>query len=157
MALRTIFLEQDDTLRKRSKPVTEFNQKLWTLLEDMADTMHHANGAGLAAVQVGILKRVVVVDIGEGVIELINPEIIKQKGEITDSEGCLSCPGEYGLVSRPEQVTVKAVDRHGKPITITGKGLLARAFCHEIDHLNGKIYKDIAIQMLDIDHQSEDR
>lgn len=150
MAIRNIYLENEDVLRKVSKPVTDFNQKLWDLLDDMAQTMYEADGVGLAAPQVGILKRAVVIDVGEGLIELINPEIIEQKGSQTDVEGCLSCPGEYGKVTRPYKVKVKAQNRNGEEFTITGEELLARAFCHEIDHLSGRIFKDIAIEMVDI-------
>ena len=156
MALRNIYTEQDDVLRKVSKPVTDFNQKLWDLLDDMAETMYQANGVGLAAVQVGILRRVVVIDVGDGLIELVNPEIIWEKGEQTDTEGCLSCPGEYGLVTRPMKVKVSAQDRNGKSFTIKGEELLARAFCHEIDHLSGKIFKDIATKMVEIKEDGEE-
>lgn len=150
MALRTICLEDDEVLRKKSKPVTDFNQKLWDLLDDMAQTMYHANGVGLAAVQVGILRQAVVIDVGDGLIELINPKIISQKGSQTDTEGCLSCPGQYGRVTRPAKVKVLAQDRNGKEFTIKGEELLARAFCHEIDHLSGKIFKDIAEEMVEV-------
>lgn len=150
MALRTICVEGDEVLRKKSKPVTDFNQKLWDLLEDMAETMYHANGVGLAAVQVGILRRVVVIDVGEGLIELVNPEIVSQKGEQTDLEGCLSFPGQWGRVTRPEKVKVKAQDRNGKSITLRGEGLLARAFCHELDHLDGRVFKDLATEMVNV-------
>jgi peptide deformylase len=156
MAIRNIYTEQDDVLRKVSKPVTDFNQKLWDLLDDMAETMYQANGVGLAAVQVGILRRVVVIDVGDGLIELVNPEIIWEKGEQTDTEGCLSCPGEYGLVTRPMKVKVSAQDRNGKSFTIKGEELLARAFCHEIDHLSGKIFKDIATKMVEIKEDGEE-
>ncbi len=150
MAIRNIYVEGEEVLRKISKPVTEFNQKLWILLDDMAETMNQADGVGLAAPQVGILKRVVVIDVGEGLIELINPKIIGQKGSQIEAEGCLSCPGEYGKVKRPSWVSVQAQDRHGNEIVREGTGLLAVAFCHEIDHLDGKIFKDIAIEMLDV-------
>ncbi len=113
MALRTIYLEDDEVLRKISKPITEFNQKLWDLLDDMAQTMYHAEGVGLAAVQVGILRQVVVIDVGDGLIELINPKIVSEKGEQTDLEGCLSCPRQYGRVTRPAKVKVSAQDRNG--------------------------------------------
>lgn len=147
MAIRNIYLEGEEVLRKTSKTVTDFNEKLWSLLDDMAETMYKAEGVGLAAPQVGILKRVVVVDIGEGLIELINPQIIEARGKQTGPEGCLSCPGEQGEVTRPYKVKVKAQNRKGEEFTIEGEELLARAFCHEIDHLSGKLYKDIATKM----------
>lgn len=136
-------------LREVSRPVTNFDQRLWTLLDDMAETMAKAQGVGLAGVQVGILRRVVVIDIGEGRMELINPEIIRASGSQVDSEGCLSFPGQYGLVDRPNQVTVRAQDRGGNWYEATGTGLLARAFCHEIDHLDGIVFKDKVSQMLE--------
>ncbi len=142
MALRKILLEKDPTLRKKSKPVTEINRRLLVLLDDMADTLHEADGAGLAAVQVGILKRVVVIDVGEGIIELINPEIISSEGEIVDSEGCLSVPERSEYVARPQKVTVRAQTRKGDWQEYTGEDLLARAFCHELDHLDGVLYID---------------
>ena len=140
-------------LREVSRPVTNFDQRLWTLLDDMAETMAKAQGVGLAGVQVGILRRVVVIDIGEGRMELINPEIIRASGSQVDSEGCLSCPGQYGLVDRPNQVTVRAQDRNGNWYEATGTGLLARAFCHEIDHLDGIVFKDKVSQMLEPEEQ----
>ena len=142
MALRKIITGEDPTLRKTSKPVEIFDEKLWTLLDDMAETMYRNEGVGLAAVQVGILRRVVVIDVGDGRIELINPVIVKTRGRQEDSEGCLSFPNEYGLVERPNFVTVKAQDRHGAEQEYSGTGLLARAFCHEIDHLDGIVFKD---------------
>ena len=148
MAIRNIVKEGEDVLRKKSREVTVFDQRLWDLLDDMAQTMYKANGVGLAAVQVGVLKKAVVIDIGDGLIELINPEITKTKGQFTDLEGCLSSPGEYGMVPRPKKVEVKAQDRHGKPFTIKGEDLMARALCHEIDHLSGRIFKDVAERML---------
>ncbi len=150
MAIRNIYREGEEVLRKKCRAVTEFDQKLHTLLDDMAETMQKADGVGLAAPQVGILRRVVVIDVGEGLIELVNPEIISQKGSQIDLEGCLSCPGEYGRVKRPNKVKVQAYDRHGKLFQIEGTELLARAFCHEIDHLEGIIFKDIAIEMVDV-------
>lgn len=140
-------------LREVSRPVTNFDQRLWTLLDDMAETMAKAQGVGLAGVQVGILRRVVVIDIGEGRMELINPEIIHASGSQVDSEGCLSFPGQYGLVDRPNQVTVRAQDRDGNWYEATGTGLLARAFCHEIDHLDGIVFKDKVSQMLEPEEQ----
>lgn len=149
MAIRNIVKEGDDVLAKKARSVTEFNERLHTLLDDMADTMYQAGGVGLAGNQVGTLRRVVVIDIGEGLIELVNPEIIETQGEQEAVEGCLSCPGEYGVTRRPEYVKVKAQDRFGEEFTIEGEDLLARAFCHEIDHLEGIIYKQKALRMLD--------
>ena len=142
--VRKILTFGDETLRKISKPMQKFDLRLWLLLRDMADTMNKAEGVGLAAPQVGILRRVVVVDVGDenGLIELINPEIIAQEGEQEGSEGCLSAPGRQGYVKRPNKVTVRAQDRKGKFFEITGEGLLARAFCHELDHLDGILYSD---------------
>lgn len=148
MAIRTIVHESDPILRKKSKPVDKFDQKLWELLDDMEESMRAANGVGLAAPQVGFLKRVVVIDVGEGKIELINPMIVYQsKKEIEGDEGCLSSPGEYGVVPRPAKVTVKAQDRMGNALEVTGEGFLARALCHEIDHLEGVLFKDLVIAM----------
>lgn len=149
MALRQIVREGDPVLRKISRPVEVFDERLWTLLDDMADTMYRAEGAGLAAPQVGVLRRVVVIDVGEGLIELVNPVIVKKSGKQEEVEGCLSCPGQSGVTRRPMRVTVEAQNRRGKPITLSGDGLLARAFCHEIDHLDGILFKDNAIRMLD--------
>ncbi|WMJ22377.1 peptide deformylase [Paludicola sp. MB14-C6] len=151
MAVRNIVLEGDEILRKHSREVTEFNEKLWQLLDDMAETMYSADGVGLAAVQVGILRKVVVVDTGDTLYEIINPEIIEKSGSQTGLEGCLSSPDEYGEVERPMKVKVSALDRYGKKYTIEGTELLARALCHEIDHLNGVLFKDIAIEMVEID------
>jgi len=149
MAIRNIVKEGDDVLAKKARPVTEFNERLHTLLDDMADTMYESGGVGLAGNQVGTLRRVVVIDIGEGLIELVNPEIIKAEGEQETVEGCLSCPGEYGITRRPKYVVVKAQDRFGEEFTIEGEDLLAKAFCHEIDHLEGIIYKQVALRMID--------
>ncbi len=155
MAIRKIVKEGDDVLTKKCRPVEKFDARLAQLLDDMAETLHLANGVGLAAPQVGILRRVVIVDIGEGVIELINPQIIAYSGEQESLEGCLSCPGEWGITRRPEYVKVKAQDRFGKEFTIDGKELLAKAFCHEIDHLNGIIFKQVAVRMLTPDEIEE--
>lgn len=143
MALRTIVKLGDEVLRKKCKPVTMIDPKIHTLLDDMAETMHAANGVGLAAPQVGLLKRIVVIDVGEGVIELINPEILSTSGEQTDDEGCLSIPDQYYPVTRPNVVEVRALNRYGKSFTMKGEGLLARAFCHEIDHLEGHLFIDV--------------
>ena len=142
--VRKILELGDETLRKTSKPMPKFDLRLWLLLRDMAETMRKAEGVGLAAPQVGILRRVVVIDVGDdhGLIELVNPEIIAVEGEQAGSEGCLSVPGRRGYVVRPNRVTVRAQDRKGKSFEITGEGLLARALCHEIDHLDGIMYVD---------------
>ena len=145
MAVREILKFGNETLRKICHPVQKFDLRLRLLLRDMADTMYEAEGVGLAAPQVGILRRAVVIDVQDdhGLIELINPVIISAEGEQAGPEGCLSKPGRQGYVVRPAKVTVRAQDRHGKFFEITGEGLLARAFCHEIDHLDGKLYIDV--------------
>ncbi len=149
MAILNIVKFGDPLLRKTSRPVETITPRIITLLEDMKDTMREAQGCGLAAVQVGVLRRVVVIEVVEGeVIELINPRIIAYSGEQENAEGCLSFPGNYGLCKRPAHVTVRAMDRYGKTFDITGDGLLARALCHECDHLDGKIYTDIQIRPL---------
>ncbi|HAL11165.1 MAG TPA: peptide deformylase [Ruminococcaceae bacterium] len=148
MALRNIVTEKEARLRKVSRLVEKFDERLWTLLDDMADTMYEADGVGIAGVQVGVLRRVFVVDIGEGLIEFVNPTITAQSGEQDGMEGCLSSPGEFGLVVRPEKVTIEAFDRHGEPFTLEAEGFLARAICHENDHLDGRIFKDITHHML---------
>ena len=142
MALRQIVKIGEPVLRKKSKVVKEINDRIIELLDDMADTMYEADGVGLAAPQVGILKRVVVIDIGDGLIELINPEIIETEGEYLDNEGCLSVPGECGDVLRPYRVKVRAQNRFGETVEIEGEELLARAILHENDHLNGVLYVD---------------
>ena len=145
MAIRTIRISTDEVLRKTCKEVKEITPKLITLLDDMADTLYDANGVGLAAPQVGILKRVVVIDIGEGLVELINPVILETSGSQTDDEGCLSVPGKYAPVERPNYVKAKAMDRDGNEFIIEGEELMARALCHEIDHLDGILYIDKAL------------
>ena len=140
--IRKIVKLGDEVLRKQSKPMQKFDLRLWLLLRDMAETMYKAEGVGLAAPQVGILRRVVVIDIGEGRVELINPEIIAMEGEQVGQEGCLSVPGRRGVVIRPNKVTVRAQDRNGKHFELTGEGFRARAICHELDHLDGVIYVD---------------
>ena len=140
MALRNIVKLGDPILNKTSRKVEKFDEKLATLIDDMLETMYHANGVGLAAVQVGMLKRVVVIDIGDGPMELVNPEITLKEGEQRESEGCLSLPGKYGVTVRPMKVQVKAQDRNGKWQVFTGEGLKARAFFHEIDHLDGVLF-----------------
>lgn len=149
MAIREIREKDDDILYKKCKTVVKFDEKLHILLDDMYETMQSHDGVGLAAPQVGILKRAVVIDVDNSKIELINPEIIEESGEQTGSEGCLSVPGVFGEVKRPNVVTVKAQDRDGKWFKITGKELLARAFCHEIEHLDGKLFLDRVIRFID--------
>ena len=135
----------DPVLRMTSRPVQIINNRIITLLDDMAQTMREADGCGLAAPQVGVLRRVVVIETEEsGLIELINPEIIATEGVQEEVEGCLSVPGQSGITTRPMTVTVRALDREGNTVEYTGSGLLARAFCHELDHLDGKLYVDIA-------------
>ncbi len=151
MALRNIRTLGDDILRKKCRPVDTIDERTLTLLDDMAETMYESNGVGLAAPQIGILKRIVVIDIGEGLIELINPEIVSVDGSIKDLEGCLSVPGKCGYVVRPEKVTVTALDRNGDKIVITGEGLLAKAFCHEIDHLDGIVFVDKVTEYVELE------
>ncbi len=149
MAIRNIVKEGDPVLSKKCRPVEKFDDRLHILLDDMRDTMYKAEGVGLAGPQVGVLRRVVVIDIGEGLVELINPKIIMKSGEQRETEGCLSCPGEYGITVRPMNVTVKAQDRYGKEITVEGSELMARALCHEIDHLDGVLFKKHVVEMLE--------
>lgn len=137
-------------LRKKCRPVDEITPRILVLLDDMLETMRAADGVGLAAPQVGVLRRVVVIECEEGqVIELINPRIVAFSGVQEGREGCLSIPGKAGITRRPMHVTVRALDRNGKEVEYSGSGLLARAFCHEIDHLDGKLYTDCAIRMLE--------
>lgn len=144
MAIRTIREIGDDVLTKPCKEVTKMTLRTKVLINDMLDTMYEAMGVGLAAPQVGILKRIVVIDIGEGPIVLINPEIVEASGEQTGEEGCLSVPGKAGVVTRPDHVKVKTLTEDMEEVVLEGEGLLARAFCHEIDHLDGKLYVDLA-------------
>lgn len=143
MAIRKIRLDGDDVLRKECKPVDKLTPRIKTLIEDMFDTMYEANGVGLAAPQVGILKRIVVIDVCDGdAYALINPVIVEADGEQVGDEGCLSLPGLVGTVARPNHVVCKALDENMNEITVEGEGLLARAICHELDHLDGILYKD---------------
>ena len=143
MATRKIVIQGDELLTKKCRPVTEFNPRLHQLLDDMADTLEEAQGAGLAAPQVGILRRaVLVIDDDDKVMELINPEILLQEGEQTGPEGCLSVPGKFGMVTRPNHVRVRAQDRYGNWFEAEGEGLVARCFCHELDHLDGHLYTE---------------
>ena len=143
MALRTIRVQGDSVLTKKSRTVDKMTPRIGELITDMLDTMYDAMGVGLAAPQVGILKRIVVIDVGEGPIVLINPEILETSGEQTGDEGCLSVPGMAGQVTRPNYVKVKALDVNMEEQIYEGEGLLARAFCHEIDHLDGKMYTEL--------------
>ncbi|KOM96654.1 peptide deformylase [Clostridium botulinum] len=145
MAIRNIRKYGDELLRKKSRKIEKIDDRILTLLEDMVETMYNAEGVGLAAPQVGILKRAVVIDVGEGLIKLINPEIIETEGNQKDVEGCLSVPGEQGEVERPYKVKVKALNEKGEEIVLEGEDLLARAFCHEIDHLDGVLFVDKVI------------
>lgn len=149
MALRNIVKFGEDILRKKCREVTAFDDKLWVLLDDMYETLKNAEGVGLAAPQVGILRRVVVIDVGEGPIELINPVVTSVRGKQREVEGCLSAPGQWGYVVRPAKVKVTAMNRYGKEFKVEGTELLARALCHEIDHLNGVVFTDLADEMVD--------
>lgn len=149
MAIRNIVTEGDPVLTKVCKPVTDFNEKLWELLDDMAETMRKADGVGLAAPQIGVLRRIFVMDVGDGLLEVINPEIIEKKGTQEETEGCLSCPGEYGVTKRPRAVKLKAQDRNGKWFIIKAEDLKARCICHESDHLDGILFKKHVIRMLE--------
>lgn len=155
MAIREIRKKGDEILRKKSKPVREINDRINELIDDMLDTMYDADGVGLAAPQVGVLKRICVIDVGEGPIVLINPEKVEEsKEQVQAVEGCLSIPGVYGEVKRPVRVVVKALDRKGEPFTVEGTGMLARALCHEIDHLDGILFEDKVIRYVDIDNEN---
>lgn len=149
MAKRKIVKVGDPVLRQKCRPVEKFDARLHALIDDMIDTMHAAEGVGLAAPQVGILRRVVVIECVEGeILELVNPRIVAFAGQQEAQEGCLSIPGEAGITRRPMHVTVRAQDRNGNEVEYSGSDLLARAFCHELDHLDGKLYTDCAIRML---------
>lgn len=143
MGLRKILTDKDPALHKVCRPVTNFDAKLHSLLDDMAETLEEAQGVGLAAPQVGILRRVVIVDTGEEILELVNPELIETSGEQEGAEGCLSVPGKYGLVKRPYYATVRAQDRDGEWFEVEGEELIARCFCHELDHLDGIMYTEV--------------
>ncbi len=149
MAIREIRTKDDEILHKKCKQVTNFDSRLWILLDDMYDTMKLHDGVGLAAPQVGILKRAIVIDVGGGRIELVNPEIIEESGSQNGAEGCLSVPGVWGEVERPNKVKIKAQDRDGKWFIMEGEELLARAFCHECEHLEGKLFLDRVTKFID--------
>ena len=157
MAIRVIRTEEDPVLRKISKPVKEVTPKIVTLIDDMLDTMYEAMGVGLAAPQVGILKRIVVIDVGDGPIVLINPQILETEGSQTGDEGCLSLPGKAGIVTRPNYAKVKALNEDMEEVILEGEGLLARAFCHEIDHLDGKLYTRLVEgEVHDVNYEEEE-
>ena len=148
MGLRKILTDKEPALHKLCKPVVNFDAKLFKLLDDMKETLQDANGVGLAAPQVGILRRVVLVDTGEEVLELVNPELLETYGEQEGAEGCLSVPGKYGLVKRPYYAKVRAQDRHGEWFECEGEELIARCFCHELDHLDGIVYTEVMERFL---------
>ena len=157
MALRTIRIQGDPVLEKKCREITEVTTKIEELIEDMLDTMYEANGVGLAAPQVGILKRVVVIDIGEGPVVMINPEILETSGEQTGDEGCLSLPGKAGQVTRPNYVKARAFDENMEEYIIEGEELMARAICHELDHLDGHMYTEkVEGQLHDVTYEEEE-
>lgn len=148
MALREILNESEGVLHKVCRPVTDFDERLWTLLDDMAETLEESGGVGLAGPQVGVLRRLFVMDVGDGLVEAVNPQIIGRKGCQEGSEGCLSCPGKWGIVVRPQKVILKAQNRHGEWFTMKGEDLAARCICHEYDHLDGILFTERAERML---------
>ncbi len=147
MAYRQIRIDGDEVLRKKSRPVEKIDDRILTLIEDMVDTMYKADGVGLAAPQIGVLKRIVTIDVGDGLIEMINPVILEQSGEQDGPEGCLSMPGTTGEVKRPMYVKAKYTNTSGETVIVEAEGLLARCICHELDHLDGVLYKDRAYKM----------
>ena len=156
MGLRKILTVSDPALHKVCKPVTAFDRKLHKLLDDMKETLADANGVGLAAPQVGILRRVVVVDVGDDVLELVNPELLETEGAQEGPEGCLSVPGKYGLVKRPYKAKVRAQDRNGDWFEVEGEELIARCFCHELDHLDGIVYTEVMERFLTDEEMEEE-
>ena len=155
MALRNILTDGNPTLNKICRPVTNFDDRLAMLIDDMKETVVHANGVGLAAPQIGVLRRVVVVDLGDEIVELVNPRILEQSGEQDGLEGCLSVPDRYGMVKRPNFVKIEAQDRHGDWYEYEGEALIARCFCHELEHLDGHLYTEKAYQMLTAEEYEE--
>ena len=149
MAVREIRKSGDELLRKKSRDVKEITDRIRTILDDMAETMYQEEGGGLAACQVGILRRLVVIDVGEGLLKLVNPEIVSREGERIVEEGCLSFPDVWGKVKRPERVAVRAMDENGDEITVEGTGLLAQCLCHELDHLDGIVFTDKIIEPIE--------
>ena len=157
MAIREVRIMGDDILGKQCKPVTKMTMRTKILIEDMLDTMYEKYGVGLAAPQVGVLKQIVVIDVGEGPIVLINPEIIETSGEQTGEEGCLSLPGKWGIVTRPNYVKVRAYDENMEPFELEGEGLLARAICHECEHLEGVMYVEhVEGELMDVETDIEE-
>lgn len=157
MAIRNIVKKGDPVLGKVCRTVTDFNERLWVLLDDMHDTLHDADGAGLAAPQVGVLRSLALVMLDDGsYLEIINPKIVSYEGTQSGAEGCLSVPDLYGIVTRPMKVTVEAQDRYGKPFTMEAEGFTARAFCHEIDHLSGHLFTELVEKYIDINDQDEE-
>ena len=156
MAIRKIVEIGDEKLRKVCRPVEKFDKRLQTLLDDMAETMYKANGVGLAGPQVGILRRVVVIDVGDGLFKMVNPVIVEREGEQSGPEGCLSVPGRSGIVTRPNIVTVKYQDENGEPVTLRVDEFFARAVCHELDHLDGVLYIDKMDREIFDDEEYED-
>lgn len=157
MALRTLRIEGDPILNKVSHPVKEMTPRLEELIKDMLETMYSENGVGLAAVQVGVLRRIVTIDVGEGPIILVNPVIVEKDGVQTGQEGCLSVPNKAGIVTRPNHVIVEALDENMEPQRLEGEGLLARAFCHELDHLDGKMYTSLVEgDLMEVEPYGED-
>jgi peptide deformylase len=156
MGMRKILTDKESSLHKVCKPVTKFDWRLHKLLDDMAETLEDANGVGLAAPQVGILRRVVIVDTGDGILELVNPTLVETSGEQTGAEGCLSVPGRYGLVTRPYYAKVSAQDRDGNWFEAEGEELIARCFCHELDHLDGILYTQVMDRFLTEEELSAD-
>lgn len=156
MAIRNIVKVGDDVLTKKCRVVERFDDRLRELIDDLFETLYSVGGAGLAAPQVGVLRRVAVVDIGDGPFELVNPEIIAEEGEQTGTEGCLSYPGKFGIVTRPNKVTIKAQDRNGEWHEYKGEGLLARAFCHESEHLDGIMFMDKVTEWLETEDDEEE-
>ena len=148
MGIRKILTVKDPALHKVCKPVEKFDAKLHKLLDDMAETLEEANGVGLAAPQIGILRRIVIVDTGEEILELVNPTMVETSGEQEGAEGCLSVPGKYGIVKRPYYATVRAQDRFGEWFEVQGEELIARCFCHELDHLDGIVYTEVMERFL---------
>lgn len=159
MAVRNILklgMDGDEILSKKCRPVGNITERMEILLEDLADTLYESGGVGLAAPQVGVLRRMAVIDVGDGLIELIDPEIIAAEGEQTGTEGCLSYPDHWGIVTRPNKVTVRAMNGEGRIREITGEGLLARAFCHEIDHLDGHMFTEKVTEWIEPDEEEEE-